>query len=376
MTLRRLFLAIGFSMATVPALAGSLTCSPPATLCADPTGSGNTIVGDYGYYASDNIVDLNTDPGTVLGNSVIVGTENNLFASNSGNVIVGTGNGAGGALGNLGIYGNYNNVTTDDANVLVEGNGNSVTGTQGENWGLSIVGGNNQVTSSSGTVAGSVNVINNVTRATVDGYGNNVSNSADGVILGNYNNVQGDQTVTVGSSNSNTASAGIVVGNGSSNAVAGGVVLGDGAGLGADATGSVVVGTSTYTDRANTVDVGGRTISDVAPGVLGTDAVNLDQLQAGIRSANNYTDQVFSRVNKRINQTGAAASAMGIMAGTAAGNSQAGLNRIAFGTASHNGSSALAFGYQRTIRDRISLTLGASFSGHERVIGAGASFGW
>jgi hypothetical protein len=376
MTPRSVFFAVGLSFAYLPAFAASLACTPPSTSCADPAGTGNTIVGDYGYYSSDSIIDLNTDPNTVLAESVIVGANNLLAASNSGNTIVGSNNGANGALGNLGIYGNRNVVQSDDSNILIQGNGNTVSGTQGKNWGLSIVGDSNQATSSSGTIAGTANVVDNMTRGTVDGYLNTVTNAADAVVAGNSNSVQGDRTITVGNGNSNTGASGLIVGNGSTNPVEGGVIVGNNSALGADATNSVIIGNNGYTDRADTVDVGGRTISNVAPGVLGTDAVNLNQLQAGILSANHYTDQVFSKVNKRINQSGAVASAMGIMAGTAAGNAQAGLNRIAMATASYNGQSALAFGYQRTLRDRISLTLGASFSGHERVIGAGASFGW
>lgn len=344
---------------------GSLTC-PSSTSCSEPTGVGNTIVGDFGYYASDSIVDLNTEPGFALGQTDIIGTENSITAKYSRNVIVGHGNTATGQLGNLGIYGDDNTVTTDDANVSIVGAGNTVSGSQGQNLGLSITGGNNSVNASSGTVAGSVNSIDNMTRGTVDGYFNTVTNSTDSQVLGNGNTVSGAQNVTLGNGNTNQAN--------------GGVVLGNNSGLSADATNSVVLGNDTYTDRSDTVDVGGRSISNVAPGTYGTDAVNLAQMQAGdartLMQANAYTDQVFSRVERKINATGAAASAMGIMAGTAAGNAQSGLNRVAMGVANYNGQSAVALGYQRTLRDRISLTLGASFSGSERVVGAGVSFGW
>ncbi len=359
---------------------GSLTCTPPFASCTDPAGTGNAIFGDYGYYASSHIVSLNTEPGWTLGSSVIVGTDNSLTAYYSRNTIVGAGNTANGLLGNLGIYGYDNNIQSDNSNVSVVGSGNVVTGTQDGNWGLSIVGGSNQVNASSGTIAGTSNTVDSMTRGTVTGYQNSVTNAADTEVVGNGNTVSGDRTVTVGNGNSNTAAEGVVVGNGSTNEVQGGVVLGNGAGLGADATNSVALGNGTYTDRADTVDVGGRTISNVAPGILPTDAVNLAQMQAGdartLMQANAYTDQVFSRVERKINAAGAAASAMGIMAGTAAGNAQSGLNRVAMGVANYNGQSAIAMGYQRTIRDRISLTLGASFSGSERVVGAGVSFGW
>jgi autotransporter adhesin len=123
-----------------------------------------------------------------------------------------------------------------------------------------------------------------------------------------------------------------------------------------------------------------RRLTHVGEGINPTDAVNLAQMQAGdartLMQANAYTDQVFSRVEKMINSAGAAASAMGIMAGTAAGNTQAGRNRIAMGTASYNGQAAFAVGYQRSIGERMTLTLGASFSGSEKVVGAGLAYGW
>lgn len=358
---------------------GGLSC-PTSTSCSEPTGLGNTIVGDFGYYASDFIVDLNTEPGVGLGQTTIVGAENSIAAKYGRNSIVGHDNKAYGQLGNLGIYGDSNNVNTDDANVSIVGTGNTVSGTQGQNLGLSITGGSNSVNASSGTVAGVKNSIDNMTRGTVDGYFNSVTNSSDSQVVGNGNTVSGDQNIAVGNGNAVSGDQNVTVGNGNANQANGGVVVGNRSGLGADATNSVVLGNNTYTDRSDTVDVGGRSISNVSPGTYGTDAVNLDQLQAGMRQtlgqANAYTDQAFSRLDRKINSAGAASAALGIMAGTAAGNSLSGRNRIAVGTAGYNGRSAIALGYQRTISDRMNLTVGVSFSGSERVVGAAISYGW
>jgi trimeric autotransporter adhesin len=58
---------------------------------------------------------------------------------------------------------------------------------------------------------------------------------------------------------------------------------------------SVALGATTQTSRDNTVAVGGRQITDVAAGVAGTDAVNVNQLNQGVASAvaqaNAYTNQ-------------------------------------------------------------------------------------
>lgn len=53
----------------------------------------------------------------------------------------------------------------------------------------------------------------------------------------------------------------------------------------------------------------GTVISNVAPGVKGTDAVNLNQLQAGVASANAYTDAVAGSLKQNIDQVARKASA-------------------------------------------------------------------
>jgi len=66
-------------------------------------------------------------------------------------------------------------------------------------------------------------------------------------------------------------------------------VIGSSATATATATGSVVLGNMSSTDRAYTVSVGSagneRTISNVAAGTAGTDAVNLNQLNAAVAGA-------------------------------------------------------------------------------------------
>ena len=356
---------------------GSLSC-PTSTSCSD--GAGNTIVGDF-YYASDTIVDLNTEPGFTLGQTDIIGTQNSITAKYSRDVIVGHGNTASGQLGNLGIYGDANTVITDDGNISILGNGNTVSGSQGQNQGLSITGSSNTVNASSGTVAGTGNRIDTMTRGTVDGYVNTVTNSSDSQIIGNGNTVSGDQNITVGNGNTNQANGGVVVGSHS--------------GLGADAANSVVLGNDTYTDRSDTVDVGGRSISNLAPATLGTDAVNLDQLQTGMRQtlssanaysdfgdartlfqAKRYTDIQVGLLNTRINRVGAASSALGLVAAAAASNPNT--NKFSIGTASYNGQSGTAIAYQRIFGHEhpVGFTLGASFARGERAVGAAMSFGF
>ncbi len=352
----------------------AFSCAPGSTSCAN--GDGTAIYG--GSDASSNIFqDLNpAGSGRVSGSNLIYGANNTLSASNADNMISGWGNTAAGKLGNLTITGEANNVHSDDSNISITGSGNTVTGTQGENWGLNINGGSNQVDSSSGTIDGSVNTVSNVTRGTIDGFLNNVTNASDTAILGNGNTVTNDQTITVGNGNTNTASQGVVVGNHDTNQVAGGVILGNNSGLGADAINSVIVGNDTYTDRANTVDVGGRTISGVAPGVLPDDAANIGQLQQTLQQANDYTTQKFNVLNSKINQAGAASSALGLVAASAAGNPSG--NRFAMGYANFNGQSGTAIAYQHIFNTRhpINFTLGVAFAGSQRTVGGAVSVGF
>lgn len=117
---------------------------------------------------------------------------------------------------------------------------------------------------------------------------------------------------------SNAAHAGYVAGTGAW-AMGSGVAIGDGAnsanngvaiGAGASAeTGSIALGSESVADRQNTVSVGNagseRQITNVAAGIEGTDAVNVNQLndKAGemLNSANNYTDGQITDTKKVLN---------------------------------------------------------------------------
>ena len=231
------------------------------------------------------------------------------------------------------------------------------------------VGAGAQATASSATAVGGNGAVASGNSSTTVGSGSSVAANS-GVGLG------AQAVVEQG------AEGGIAVGRGAHESGNQGIALGQNANTSGD--NAVAIGANSVADENNTVSFGNdslnRRLTHVGEGINPTDAVNLAQMQAGdartLIQANAYTDQVFSRVEKKINSAGAAASAMGIMAGTAAGNAQAGRNRIAMGVANYNGQSAVALGYQRTLRDRISLTLGASLSGGERVVGAGLSFAW
>ncbi|KRA45111.1 YadA-like family protein [Pseudoxanthomonas sp. Root630] len=118
--------------------------------------------------------------------------------------------------------------------------------------------------------------------------------------------------------------------------------------------------TAAYVGRSNStgeVNVGGRTISGVAPGIAGTDAVNVNQLDAGvdyaIDQANAYTDSRFNRFdgdmwNLERGYRGGTASAMAM-----AGLPQAylpGKSMVSVAFGGYQGEYGMAFGLS-TITD-------------------------
>ena len=143
--------------------------------------------------------------------------------------------------------------------------------------------------------------------------------------------------------------------------------------------------------------VGGeRQIINVANATAGTDAVNLNQMNAGdaatLASANSYTNtqvgalrtefnafQVevwdrFEYTDARINKSGAMQSAMSQMSASAAGINTT--NRFAVGVGMQGGKSALALGFQRAIGDTATFTFGGAIANDESTIGMGYGIGW
>ncbi|MEN1926062.1 ESPR-type extended signal peptide-containing protein [Luteimonas sp. MJ293] len=104
--------------------------------------------------------------------------------------------------------------------------------------------------------------------------------------LGNQAVASGENSTAVGQGAQATHDNSVALGQGSATTV--------GAQSGYDAA---YVGSS---DSAGEVNVGNRTITGVAPGVAGNDAVNVNQLNAGVNhavvTANDYTDQRINQV--------------------------------------------------------------------------------
>lgn len=134
-------------------------------------------------------------------------------------------------------------------------------------------------------------------------------------------------------------------------------------------------------------------VHNLAPGVAGTDAANVSQVQEALRTANNYTDtkavetlnQANAYTDWRVGQLSAdvkravaSSVAQAQMVATFAGADPAARNRVAVGTGWQGGYGAVAVGYQHVTatRHRVTWNVGASISGGSGSVGAGVGFSW
>jgi autotransporter adhesin len=122
-------------------------------------------------------------------------------------------------------------------------------------------------------------------------------------------------------------------------------------------------------------------VHNVAPGVAGTDAVNVDQLNAGLDGARQYTDQRFNRLNGDVRKVGKNASAGTASAIAMANLPQAyepGKGMVSMGVGSFDGEAGVALGMSK-LSDNGRWVVKASASGNTRGkfgVGAGAGFHW
>ena len=156
-----------------------------------------------------------------------------------------------------------------------------------------------------------------------------------------------------------------------------------GAGSTASADNSVALGAGSVSDRANTVSVGSagqeRQITNVAAGVQGTDAVNVNQLNAGIQQANTYTDEKVNALGDQISGVAraaysgvAAATALTMIPDVDLGKTIA----VGVGTANYKGYQAAALGASARITQNIKVKVGAGYSSSGTTVGAGAAYQW
>jgi trimeric autotransporter adhesin len=249
------------------------------------------------------------------------------------------------------------------------------------------------------------------------GYGPNPGSGDNSVVIGDGANASGDSSTAIGNGSVASGDSSTAVGNGSvasgSNSTASGanaqatgsnstatganaVASGAGstaAGESASATGnnstalgsnssatgnnSVALGAGSVADRDNTVSVGApgaeRQITNVAAGTQRTDAANWGQVQDAVNGVQDWANQKFTQMNKRISGMGAMSAASTQMAVNAAGVSP-GKGRIAMGVGYQGGQSALSVGYAKAINERARFSIGGAVSGSDANVGVGFGF--
>jgi hypothetical protein len=242
------------------------TAAQPSTISPNANGQ---IGGELNIFGSgDSIVDLNTQPGSLLGDTQIFGSYNSFAAAGANSSIVGYYNAVNDIAG-ASIYGSNNTVNSGDGHIVIVGDTNSVTGTQGQNLEFSVIGGSNTITASSGSVLGAANTVTNATESSVTGYFNTLTGGSN-TITGNGNILSGSNSAILGS-------------NSSSDGLDGAMIVGSNSHLGPDATGSIILGSNTSTDTANQAAFGGRTLGQIGNGVAPDDGVALNQLNSAMQ---------------------------------------------------------------------------------------------
>lgn len=212
--------------------------------------------------------------------------------------------------------------------------------------------------------------------------GNGVSaKGANAIAQGTNASANGDNTVALGAGATASFNGSLAIGAGAqaiadpataigNNAIASGNnSVAVGANAVASASNSVALGQGSLATRANTVSVGytggERQIANVAPGTLGTDAVNLNQMQASAQDTLNQSKSYAAR---------ATAQAMAIPRVYIARGDNSG---IAVGTASYGGYGALGIAFASSVSQHTQLAVGASAAnGGQLAIQGSGSFSW
>ncbi|MFX1739975.1 YadA family autotransporter adhesin [Paraburkholderia kururiensis] len=140
------------------------------------------------------------------------------------------------------------------------------------------------------------------------------------------------------------------------------------AGATASAPNAVALGSGSVASEANTVSVGSagseRRITNVAPGINPTDAVNMSQLQAVQGSVTSVARKAFAGV--------AGATALAMIPDVDAGKVLA----VGVGAASYQGYGAVALGFTARLTNNVKLRGGVSSSSAGYSFGGGVSYQW
>jgi autotransporter adhesin len=195
-----------------------------------------------------------------------------------------------------------------------------------------------------------------------------VSVNDGGTQQGNYTNngATGTNAVAIGANASASSDGGVALGNNATVSGTSAVAVGQGAA--ATAANSVALGANSVASEANTVSVGSvgaeRRITNVAPGVNPTDAVNVGQLNSLRGDVNNVAKKAYTGV--------AAATALTMIPDVDLGKTFS----LGVGVASYQGNGAVAIGGTARISENLKVKAGIGYSGQARTYGVGMGYQW
>jgi autotransporter adhesin len=363
-------------------------------------------------------------------------TGDNSIGAGAWNLVTGTGSGAFGGSNAVSGNGSYvqgnnntvgqdnsfvvgNNVTTTQANSVVLGNGSmdraatTVTGTtiNGTAYDFAGAGSSANGVVSVGAAGAERQIINvapgelsatstdavngsqlNATNQAVNRLGANVDNLGNSTAM-NFGGGSAYDPVTGAVSAPRYVVNNVAYNNvGSALNAVGSTVAGNNTnGLPpASATGSnsVAVGAGSVADRANTVSFGApgaeRQLTNVAPGIAPTDAVNLGQARAmvgnSVQQANAYTDQAVQALDTKTRKEMAGVGALARASSALVPNARAeGNASVSMAAGTYGGQSAVAVGVNYYASNQILLTskIGVTSAGPSKVgFAVGATIGF
>lgn len=351
--LRRLLFCALLAAVAAPAVhaQSSAPCTDPF-LCVDTTyqlspsatGNGSLVLG-YAYLGNNSVT-------TAFANGTAATSINGIAWGNYTTAINSSAEGA-----NASTYGFNANATVQDGTAL--GSGATAQGPSSSIYsgtGQTAVGAQSGALNTLATAVGYQAVANGANALALGA--NALSNGYESIAL--LGNATGDYSLAAGVNSNASGQYSIALGNSSGALAPYSMAFGYAASVAQTATGSIAFAplntTSGYTvTRAGVLDVGGRQVSNIAPGTQGTDAVDLNQLNAAISGLPTGGTGGSSPVWIASTDTATAATAQGqqgtaIGAGSQAGNANTEFN-VALGTnaqAGVTGSGAAGTGGQAT----------------------------
>jgi len=176
----------------------------------------------------------------------------------------------------------------------------------------------------------------------------------------------GTESVAIGGNSTASSSNSVAVGSGAQ--ATGSASSAVGANAVASAPNSVAIGAGSVASEANSVSVGSpgneRTITNVAPGVYPTDAVNMAQLNSVQDSVNSVARGAYSGI--------AAATALTMIPEVDPGKTLS----VGIGTGNYKGYAAVAIGFTARVTDNLKVKGGVSMTDAGSVYGAGVGYQW